>query len=238
MRGGARRRTGYAVAFHLTDRCQLQCKDCHWFSAPVREVPDLPESEWIAWLRRHVDEISRLRLTGGEPTLFRRWDAIALEAMGLGMDLEICTNGVAIEEVETWAKSCVAFRTPGRCLVTVNITPPRETTQGIRWRWAGIGMLVGRVAIRSIDPDANQLTMADASLVGKHVQCRPSTVRFAADGRAYQCEEGLRSKRDDLATGHTLWSRATPVLAHRECIVGDSCPSAFAGHEQIIGRIR
>lgn len=88
------------IFLYLTDRCNLRCSHC-WISPRFSEETDsgLP----IAPLKKAIGEagplgLSSVKLTGGEPLLYRDLEELLrfLRAEGLGVSIE--TNGTLIEE--------------------------------------------------------------------------------------------------------------------------------------------
>lgn len=81
------------VSFHLTDRCNIRCHDCHWFSGPVTEPEKMPTvDDWLGWVEQHQNLFRSLRLTGGEPTMYPGFIELVNRIPG-AVNLTICTNG-------------------------------------------------------------------------------------------------------------------------------------------------
>jgi MoaA/NifB/PqqE/SkfB family radical SAM enzyme len=81
------------LAFHVTDRCQLDCKHC--LRDPAQKPLDLPRDV----LERVLDQVTRLHgtahvsLTGGEPTLHPEFVEI-IDAIGArGLTWHMVSNG-------------------------------------------------------------------------------------------------------------------------------------------------
>lgn len=81
------------LAFHLTDRCQLDCQHC--LRDPARKALDLD----IDLIERILDQaksayaIAHVTLTGGEPTLHPKFDAVVDAIVDRGMTWNTVTNG-------------------------------------------------------------------------------------------------------------------------------------------------
>jgi MoaA/NifB/PqqE/SkfB family radical SAM enzyme len=88
---------GSWVAFHVTDRCQLDCQHC--LRDPAQKPSDLP----VSLVERVLDQASRLHrarhasLTGGEPTLHPELAAIVDAIVDRGFDWHLVTNGARFE---------------------------------------------------------------------------------------------------------------------------------------------
>lgn len=81
------------VAFHLTDRCQLNCDHC--LRDPEQKPADLP----VELIQRVADEAARLfsidhaGLTGGEPTLHPHFLQVVDTLVDAGYSWHFVTNG-------------------------------------------------------------------------------------------------------------------------------------------------
>lgn len=81
------------LAFHLTDRCQLDCSHC--LRDPSLKARDVP----LALVQRVLEEARRLyrvghvALTGGEPMLHPQFAAVLDAVVAQGMGWHMVTNG-------------------------------------------------------------------------------------------------------------------------------------------------
>lgn len=86
------------IAFHITDRCQLDCQHC------LRDPAQKPRDADVALFERVLDQAkaayasSHVSLTGGEPTLHPRLDAIVDAIAARGFDFHLVTNGKRFPE--------------------------------------------------------------------------------------------------------------------------------------------
>lgn len=83
------------LAFHLTDRCQLDCQHC--LRDPARKARDI-DLETIAQVIRDARAlygIEQVTFTGGEPTLHPNFDAVVDLVVDHGMSWNMVTNGRA-----------------------------------------------------------------------------------------------------------------------------------------------
>ena len=85
--------------FHLTERCNLRCSYCYFFSAPNRggSSGDIP----FALAREALQEakemgVTHVIATGGEPLLHPRVFEILDLAKSLGFQVELLTNGTLV----------------------------------------------------------------------------------------------------------------------------------------------
>jgi len=93
----------------VTDRCNFRCVYCmdpdHRYM-PKRELLSLDEYARLARLARSLG-IEKLRLTGGEPTLYPDLDALIGQCASMGFsDLALTTNGSQVTEARcrTWRR--------------------------------------------------------------------------------------------------------------------------------------
>jgi len=81
------------IAFHLTDRCQLDCRHCT--RDPDKQPRDLP----LGLIEKVLDEArakygaSVVALTGGEPTLHPEFPAVLDAIASRGLQWHLVTNG-------------------------------------------------------------------------------------------------------------------------------------------------
>lgn len=82
------------IYFVLTDRCNLECSHCIRDSSPWRQ-----EAADLDLMLEVLDSIAQdypaasVLLTGGEPTVYRHFDAMLQRAMALQLDIIINSNG-------------------------------------------------------------------------------------------------------------------------------------------------
>jgi len=81
------------IGFHITDRCQLDCDHC--LRDPAKRATDLSLEliESVLDQARSLYGTSHVGLTGGEPTLHPRFDAIVDAIVDRGMTWHMVTNG-------------------------------------------------------------------------------------------------------------------------------------------------
>ena len=101
--GGPHHRESLVLRVSITDRCQLRCRYC----LPEEGITLLPAEnilryEDIAVLVRHLQadfELTKVRITGGEPLVRRDVDRLVRMLAELGIpDLALTTNGQLLEE--------------------------------------------------------------------------------------------------------------------------------------------
>ena len=91
---------GYRKALvKITDRCDLHCAHC--FVSATRLGSDMPAAALTpAVLSRLLEaRVANITLTGGEPFVHPELLPIVENFVDSGMDVSICTNGVAITDV-------------------------------------------------------------------------------------------------------------------------------------------
>ena len=81
------------IGFHLTDRCQLDCKHC--LRDPAQKPLDIPFDVLV----RALDDVTKLHgtghvaLTGGEPTLYPRFIDVVDAIVARGLTWHMVSNG-------------------------------------------------------------------------------------------------------------------------------------------------
>lgn len=87
------------VVFHLTDRCQLDCRHC--LRDPARRPADLP----VAVAEKVLDEavalhrVDHVGLTGGEPALHPELEAIVDAIVRRGLGWHVVSNGRQLDRL-------------------------------------------------------------------------------------------------------------------------------------------
>lgn len=207
------------VSFHLTDRCNLRCQDCHWFSGAITEPDKIPSvDDYLSWIDRWGQNFHTIRLTGGEPTMYSDFvDLVNL--IPTTHQLLICTNGTNLPAL-------AKINRPVNLLVSEN----RPVWDGFENSIKKLGHPVSFVTYLDGGWLRNQLldNISASSLVSCQGKCQPQYIRFGSDGYAYQCEIGLRSKNVNLRSGFSLWT-GEPTIKPIRCIARSGCLSNFVG---------
>jgi uncharacterized radical SAM superfamily Fe-S cluster-containing enzyme len=95
-----RRYTVGCVAVEITQRCNLDCTLCY-LSASSEKVKDIPLPlvlERLQRVREHYGDGVSVQITGGDPTLRKRSELVAIvrEAARLGLEPSLMTNGIKL----------------------------------------------------------------------------------------------------------------------------------------------
>ena len=95
-----RRYTVGCVAVEITQRCNLDCTLCY-LSASSEKVKDIPLPlvfERLQRVREHYGDGVGVQITGGDPTLRKRTELVAIvrEAARLGLEPSLMTNGIKL----------------------------------------------------------------------------------------------------------------------------------------------
>lgn len=116
------------VGIEITGRCALRCRHCFNNSGPdvARELP-------FARIVKLLDEIrgwglQRVRLSGGEPTMHRRFRGIVQACNARGIAVDLSTNGVYAPATLDWLASAPIAR------FLVSIDGDESTHDSIRGR--------------------------------------------------------------------------------------------------------
>ncbi|MBP1357078.1 MAG: radical SAM protein, partial [Sulfolobus sp.] len=88
------------IAWHITNRCNLECIHCLWKSGPKATFPgELNEEEAINFAKIVVDhEVPYVAISGGEPLLHPAFWKIAEIIRSHDIELKIETNGQLISK--------------------------------------------------------------------------------------------------------------------------------------------
>ena len=95
-----RRYTIGCVAVEITQRCNLDCTLCY-LSESSEKVKDIPLPlvlERLKRVREHYGDGVSVQITGGDPTLRKRGELVAIvrEAARLGLEPSLMTNGIKL----------------------------------------------------------------------------------------------------------------------------------------------
>lgn len=92
-------RTFRKLRLSLTDSCNFTCTYCVTGKANAPTTPQTPVGSFIAWVRAIHEEnpLAEVRLTGGEPTLYRELPQLVEGLASLGISkIAMTTNGSAL----------------------------------------------------------------------------------------------------------------------------------------------
>ncbi len=120
------------VVFHLTDRCQLDCRHC--LRDPARPPLDIP----LAVVEKVLDEaialhrVSHVGLTGGEPTLHPELEAVLDAIVARGLGWHVVSNGRRFDRLVAVLEE-VPARREALTAIDLSLDGAREATHdGIR----------------------------------------------------------------------------------------------------------
>ena len=219
-KGGGRSGMPCEIKVHLTRRCNLNCIMCgqHRHSEntddhipwcnPANELDDI--STWLGLL----DQISRwsypgyrpwLDITGGEPTIYRDFDAFITHACRKGFFINLLTNGTTLEKkVPLLIKERVEA-------VTISVDGPEEYHDRIR----GMPGLFSRVekGIRMLD-DARKKNGNSTPVIS--LTCTVSKANLAALDKVVVLAEELNV--DSLVFNNTSFQSRETVHNHNRCV--------------------
>lgn len=215
------------VKFHLTDKCNLNCQGCHWFSSEVRAVEETGWTHYINWIQKNRPGIHGIRLSGGEPTLYKDFLTL-VNHLPEDLPLVINTNGTRLDMLRQ-----IKRRKNIKLWVSENRRVPDDFEKNIE----ALGFVCSFHSFNGAGrkPDLeNEVDFGrHANLTGKKGWCFPNAVRFAADGWAYYCETGLREKNEHLRCDFSLW-QGQMNLSAKFCKITDVCASCFCKENKMI----
>lgn len=207
---------------YLTDRCNLRCKGCHWFSGEVLNPGDVDADAAIDWCKKNARRVRNLVLTGGEPTLHERCAEIADKASLVGMSVVINTNGARLDVLREIKRPC-------SIVIGLNRVEPESWNKEVAVLPAHLRVTLQTYRQQYMTRPGMRLVrdQMDGLPVGSGVAgtCSPKVLTFGTDGYAYRCEVGLRTKDPQLRTGASLWGgslNVPPLVCHTtaECLSG------------------
>ena len=115
----ARQQYPQQVSFSPAMHCQLHCPYCiagtDKTTAPEKEAERGQVAALLAWMQKH--QLSRLGLTGGEPSLYSRFPELIAQVQAAGMEYYMASNGLIAA-----AALAAILANPPLCL-TLHLTP-------------------------------------------------------------------------------------------------------------------
>ena len=148
--------------WELTLACNLTCRHCN--NHAKRASPEeLSYQEQLGVARElHTLGCRTVDVTGGEPLLAPRWDALCAELSKLGMHVALVTNGTLLDD-EAMARAVDA----GVRKVGVSIDGLARTHDGIRHYWIRRGSPF-EAAVRATERAARSLKVAVITQVNRY----------------------------------------------------------------------
>lgn len=216
------------VVFHVTDRCNLRCRGCHWFSSPVKECKELSSEVYLKFLSRYSSKIKTLRISGGEPTLYYGFLAL-VNRIPEDIFLIVNTNGTNLNALRKLSHKNL------KLTVSVNRPVHKNFEADIK----SLGKKVDFVSFNDENYIKNVIKIEDETafqgrdLINRKGICQCRDIRFGTDGWAYFCEKGLRSKSPLFRCSFSLFS-GEPKIESRECCVTEDCISNLCSENFLV----
>ncbi len=215
------------IAFHLTDRCNLRCRGCHWFSSPVREVEEVEGEHYIRWVEKNRRRIGAIKLSGGEPTLYKDFLTL-VNHLPKDLPLIINTNGTRAQTLRNIDR---------RDNMILKVSVNRPVSEFFEKDIEALGYPCSFHSFNGVArrPNlTNELEFGwESDLIGRNGRCLPKFIRFGADGWAYNCEKGLREKDETLRCGFSLWG-GDMNLRGKTCRITQACLSNFCNENDML----
>lgn len=220
------------IAFHLSDACNLRCKDCHWFSQPIKPASKIIQvGEYLECIKRLRPEV--VRLTGGEPFLYPYLEEL-LSEIPSEIKVNLFSNGTLLNSQNLPRRSNLRlFISDNDKLDKQQLLPLLEEFPQVTF----ISFLPEKEADITLKNQLKEGKLLDA-LLHLNVVCSPTMLRFGTDGHAYYCECGLRSKDPDLRIPITLSEGVVDGFPKKFCKVQESCLSNFVYEQKVRPRHR
>lgn len=204
------------IQINVSDRCTLRCKDCHWFAQKVKVVETVTKDDVLFFINRWQPTI--VQFSGGEPTL---WPELVSTINEIPMSVKIILNSngtrpKVIEEIKRQIKLSLSIHQQTDLELFAQ-TKKIATEKRFKVDFATFDLPDSSVEILR---QQNQMDIKGE--VNKKVLCKPTKIYFGSDGKAYQCEKGLRTKDPAYFAGFTLRD-GEPHQNARECITDHLC---------------
>ena len=91
-------RTPETVDIDITERCNLRCQYCYFFSSPA-EVKDLPKEEWLTFFEElNRNAVKSVCIAGGEPFIREDLRDILAGVVRNRMRFSLLSNGTLIDD--------------------------------------------------------------------------------------------------------------------------------------------
>jgi hypothetical protein len=210
------------VQFNVSDTCTLRCKDCHWFSEPVKVVETITGTDVLRFVEKWQPKI--VQFSGGEPTLWK--DLVSTVNVLKTRKVIISSNGTRPEIINQISRKVTLHLSIHR---GVDIVAFRRTLDIAKEKQFTIKMATFDYPDNPLGVSVNQpnqMHIDDTDeRIGCTATCAPSKIYFGSDGRAYVCEKGLRSKNEKFYAGFTV-NDGVPVIESRKCTLDKSCLTA------------
>ncbi len=111
---------------HVSSHCDQACGHCSVWRSKGKRGPDLGLEDRVALLREARTLGARAVLfTGGEPFLCDHLEALARAARGLGLSVQVATNGLGLSRAAPWLADCVDE-------IYVSVEGPEDLHDGVR----------------------------------------------------------------------------------------------------------
>lgn len=213
------------VSFHLSDVCNLNCENCHWFSDEIIVHPEIPHIKYIDWIKQY--RIDQVRLTGGEPLLYSEIEEL-IEKIPSTVNIELFTNGTLISSKN------IVDRKNLKLYVGINRDVELSFFEEIKKQYKNVVFISfqSRSNCIHIKDQLKEVTKFNG-YIGKQINCLPKMIRFGTDGKSYFCETGLRTKKANLQLPFSLFEGIPILPINHLCQVSATCLSNFT-HEQNI----
>ena len=186
------------VKFVVWDKCNLNCEECHWFSSPVKTINKVKGSNILSFINKWSPK--RVCFTGGEPTL---WPFLAdtVNKIPTNVHVDVNTNGMRPDIISRIQRNIILRLSIHKKtnLMKFKKCEMIAKKKGFTIKYSTFDLPKNPLNVKA---NPNQMSVSkNDPRIGKKVICRPTTICFGSDERAYICEIGLRSKSDDYFAG-------------------------------------
>jgi radical SAM protein with 4Fe4S-binding SPASM domain len=183
--GQATKSFDFFIQWHLTERCNLQCRHCYqqrrkpseMAAGKLKQEIDGAMEMFQAWEEEYDISLSpSIHYTGGEPFLYKgMWEAIA-HARRKGFRVAILTNGCLITKEDAEKASAL-----GIADIQISLEGPPDTHDGIR----GPGSFAAALEGARLLIDAGNCVSANMTLSRLNIKSVEETVKIAKDTGFY-----------------------------------------------------
>jgi len=219
------------LVMHVSTRCDQTCAHCSIWRGRGRSGAELGVGERVDLIRQaRLLGARSVLFTGGEPLLCDHLEVLAREAHGLGLAVQIASNGLGLARATPWiaevvAEVCLSVEGPeaihDRVRGPAMFSRLRDAIAALRSR-SQAPRLIGRCVVTSLNASVLDETVAAAKALGLDaVSFLPVDVKTQAFGGEPQGRRGLRPAEADVEALRAAVSRLAAAGDLGEFVIED-----------------
>ncbi|KQC11225.1 MAG: hypothetical protein APR62_10310 [Smithella sp. SDB] len=211
----------HTITFHLTDKCNMRCENCHWFSQPINYTDKIIDyKNYLKWINKNKKKIRFIKLSGGEPTLYPDFLNL-INNIPVKIRVRVNSNGTNTDILKKITRKNIELA----------ISKNRKVNPYFEDNIKKLNLPYKIVSFNDRNACLHDEVKFGENwqnfyLIGKPCLCSAKETRFGSDGHAYNCEIGLRSKNKMYQTGLSLWGGNLSKYKLK-CVIKKECLSNF-----------